>query len=123
MDADAVRDYLGGKVGAVEDYPFDAHLLVFKVRGKMFALMALNKSPAHVTLKCDPEEAEALRAAFRAIRPSDYMHKAHWSTVILDRTVPDDLLQGMLDGSHALVVQKLKKFEQAALQAGSTEEQ
>ena len=116
MDVGAVRDHLGGKAGAAEDYPFDAQTLVFKVSGKMYALIALDEDPSRITLKCDPEEAEAVRAAFPAVRPGHYMHRAHWNTVTLDGTVPADVLREMMDGSYDLVVRTLRKSEREALQ-------
>ena len=115
MDLTALCRHLASKRGAREDYPFDPETLVFKVGGKMFALVALDKEPPRVTLKCDPMEAEALRAAFPAVRPGYHLNKRHWNTVTVDATVPDEILREMMDDSYTLVVQTLKKAEREAL--------
>ena len=118
MNLDVGRQYLAAKPGATEDFPFDAHTLVFKVGGKMFALVALDKEPLQVSLKCDPEEAEGLRAAFAAVRPGYHLSKRHWNTVTLDGTVPDDIVHGMMDDSYALVVKSLTRAAREELAAG-----
>lgn len=55
--------------GAVEEFPFSEGVSVFKVRGKMFALTALAERPLRLSLKCEPEIAENLRASFPAVKP------------------------------------------------------
>jgi len=50
----------GAKPGAVEDYPFGDEVAVFKVAGKMFALVPLGEAPGSVSLKCDPGLAASL---------------------------------------------------------------
>ena len=58
------------KPGAVEDYPFGDDVAVFKVAGKMFALVSLGEAPGSVSLKCDPDLAIALRRRYPATRPA-----------------------------------------------------
>ena len=60
----------GAKPGAVEDYPFGDDTAVFKVAGKMFALVSLGQAPGSVSLKCDPDAAVGLRARYPAITAS-----------------------------------------------------
>lgn len=115
QDIDDVRRSLLGKPGVTEDYPFDAVTLVLRVGGKIFALIATDKSPLHVNLKCDPDEAEALRAEFPTVLPGYHMNKRHWNTVILDGTIPADRLREMMEDSYSLVVAKLKKSDREAL--------
>jgi hypothetical protein len=43
---------------------------VFKVAGKMFALVSLLGEPGSVNLKCDPDLALELRATHDAVRPA-----------------------------------------------------
>ena len=49
---------------AVEDFPFGEHVSVFKVGGKMFALLPFGADAVSVTLKCDPGRAESLRQKY-----------------------------------------------------------
>ena len=54
--------------GAYEDFPFGPETSVFKVEKKLFAISALGASPLKVSLKCEPQLAEELRAMPRAVR-------------------------------------------------------
>ncbi|HET9196964.1 MAG TPA: MmcQ/YjbR family DNA-binding protein, partial [Solirubrobacterales bacterium] len=47
-----------------ETFPFDAKTSGFKVAGKMFALSQLAEHPLRVSLKCEPQLAEQLRATW-----------------------------------------------------------
>jgi predicted DNA-binding protein (MmcQ/YjbR family) len=109
MDFETLRAYLAAKPGAVEEFPFDLVTLVFKVGGKMFALVATTDDPLRINLKCDPEKAELLRECFPAVLPGYYMNKRHWNTVVLDGSIADEDLLAMIDESYALVVQGLPK--------------
>lgn len=51
----------GAKPGSAEDYPFGDEVAVFKVAGRMFALVSLGPAPGSVSLKCDPGLAADLR--------------------------------------------------------------
>src|SRR5215469_11283660 len=72
------------KPGAAEDYPFGDEVAVFKVAGRMFALVPLGEMPGSVSLKCDPDLAVGLRARYAGVRPGYHLSKRHWNTVTLD---------------------------------------
>jgi predicted DNA-binding protein (MmcQ/YjbR family) len=101
--------------GAEETFPFGPQNSVFKVAGKMFALSALRSKPLRVSLKCEPELAEGLRAAHEAIGPGYHLNKRHWNTVMLDGSLPDQMVVEMIEDSYDLVVAKLSKSTQAKL--------
>ena len=61
MDAVEFREYCLTKPKATEGTPFGETVLVFKVAGKMFALMSLDGIPATANLKCNPDLALELR--------------------------------------------------------------
>ena len=111
---DEVLDLCSSLPGAVEDYPFGEGVAVFKVGGKMFALVPLEDAPT-VNLKCDPDRALELRARYAAVRPGYHQNKRHWNTIDLDGTVEDDELLDMVDHSYELVVDKLPKAERDRL--------
>jgi predicted DNA-binding protein (MmcQ/YjbR family) len=69
-----------------------------------------------MNLKCDPDEALALRDIFDAVLPGYHMNKAHWNTVVLDGSIPTGELERMIDRSFGLVVKGLKKTERLALE-------
>lgn len=99
--------------GATEDFPFGAGVSVFKVGGKMFALSALEASPLEVSLKCEPEVAEQLRRAYRAVQPGYHLNKRHWNTITLDGSLGDEMVADMIQDSHDLVVMGLPKRDRA----------
>lgn len=103
------------KPGSVEDYPFGDGAAVFKVAGKMFALVALDGSPGSVSLKCDPDLAADLRQKYPAVTPGYHLNKRHWNTVTLDGSVPDEELLELIDHSYQLVVARLPRTERAGL--------
>ncbi len=116
MDFEQCHKYLLQRPAAFKDYPFGPDVAVYKVHKKMFATLGHNKDIANMNLKCDPEEAMALRDIFEAVIPGYHMNKAHWNTVILDGSIPRGEIERMIDNSYALVVKSLKKAERMALE-------
>jgi predicted DNA-binding protein (MmcQ/YjbR family) len=112
----ALKQYLLSKPEAVEDFPFGPDAAVYKVLGKMFALVFQQQGEWRVNLKCDPREALELRHVFEAVLPGYHMNKAHWNTVRLDGSLPMGEFERMVDNSYALVVKGLKKAERRGLE-------
>lgn len=102
-----LRRYCLAKPGAEEDFPFDPVTSVMKVGGKMFALVSLDESPTRINLKGDPNDNEILRQQFPAIIPGYHMNKLHWNTLILDGSLPDELILDQIDTSYRLVFDSL----------------
>ncbi len=103
MNIEELREYCIGKRGVTEELPFDEDTLVFKVMGKMFLLTDL-ENPDSINVKCDPLKAIELRERYPAVQPGYHMNKRHWNTVLLDGSVPDDLIFQWIDESYDLVV-------------------
>ena len=116
MNLDFTRAYLMAKGGATEEWPFDPETPVYKVMGKMFALLAPEQSPLRITLKCEPDHALMLRDVYPAVIPGYYMNKQHWNTIVLDGTISDDEIEEMIDESYDLVVKGLTKATQRDLE-------
>ncbi len=100
---------------AVETYPFDEVTMVIKVMNKMFALVSLDDDPLRINLKCDPDDAQVLRNLYSSIIPGYHMNKEHWNTVILDGSIPEAMLEDLIDDSYKLVVKGLKKSDREKL--------
>jgi predicted DNA-binding protein (MmcQ/YjbR family) len=109
VTADELRDWCLGLAGAEETFPFNASTSVFKVGGKMFALSALSDEPLGVSVKCDPDYAEELRATRRSIVPGYHLNKRHWITVTLGGDAGDDLVRELIAESHALVAPRPRR--------------
>ena len=104
-----------GFPGAVEEYPFGTITAVYKVEGKIFALSALGSRPLAVSLKCEPELAEQLRAAHEEIVPGYHLNKRHWNTVTVDGTLSDRMVRDMVEDSYDLIVAALPRAKREAL--------
>ena len=112
---DQVIDLCSSLPGALEDYPFGSDVAVFKIEGKMFALVSLTEEPGTVNLKCHPEWALELRARNEAVRPGYHQNKRYWNTVELDGTIEDAELRDMIDHSYELVVSGLPRTQRDRL--------
>ena len=112
---DALRDLCLTFHGSEETFPFGFETSVFKVAGKVFALSRLEGEPLSVSLKCDPMLAEQLRAAHPCITPGYHLNKRHWNTVVLDGSLPEQMVADMVEDSYDLVVSKLSRARQRAL--------
>jgi predicted DNA-binding protein (MmcQ/YjbR family) len=102
-----LRHHLLSFNGAEETFPFGPETSVFKVAGKMFALSQLGADSLRVSLKCEPELAEALRVAHAAVIPGYHLNKRHWNTVIIDGSLPEQMIKDMIEDSYDLVVSQL----------------
>jgi predicted DNA-binding protein (MmcQ/YjbR family) len=112
---DRVMAACGTKPGSAEDYPFGDEVAVFKVAGKMFALVPLGPAPGSVSLKCDPGLAADLRGRYAAITPGYHLNKRHWNTVALDGSVPDEEVLELVDHSYDLVLVGLTRAQREQL--------
>jgi len=103
MDIEAIREYIISKPGVTESLPFNDTALVFKVNGKMFALLDLSEDGRGISLKCDPEKAIELREQYPEVTPAWHFNKIHWNGVKIDGLVSDKLIIEWIDHSYDLV--------------------
>ncbi len=111
MDREAALRVCRSIPGATEGFPFGAGALVFKVGGKMFAILGADD----LSLKCDPGLALALREQFPAVTAGYHLDKRHWNTIALDGSVPDDHLHEWIQDSYDLVLAGLTRAQRATL--------
>ena len=117
MDLQQAKDYMLGKPATRLDYPFTPDVMVFKVKDKMFATLAIRDDGiANMNLKCDPDEALALRDIFPSVLPGYHMNKKHWNTVLLDGSIPAGEIERMIDNSFLLVVKGMKKADRVSVE-------
>lgn len=115
MDFLSAQQYLSGKPQARENFPFGPEVAVYKVCHKMFATLTVESGLPRVNLKCDPDEALALRDKFPAVQPGHHMNKKHWNTVYLDGSINNADIARMIDNSYDLVVNNLPTDERVKL--------
>lgn len=114
MDIGSIRNYCLKKSGVTEELPFDEDSPVYKVMGKIFAIINLT-TPFSINLKCDPEKAIELRERFDAVAPGYHMNKIHWITIELESNIPTKLINDWIDHSYELVVNGLPKKDKNKL--------
>lgn len=88
--------------------------LVFKVGGKMFAVVGTDDKMGGVSFKAAPESFHIL-TQLPGIIPAPYLARAGWVRMESLTTLPDDQLAAYLARAHALVRATLPKKVQAAL--------
>ena len=121
MNIDVVRDHCLSKKAATESFPFDENTLVFKVIGKMFAMIPLNnwdKGEASITLKCDPSYTIELRDEYESIYAGPYVSNKHWNTIAIykNELSPKFILE-LIDHSYEMVVKNMTKKLQRELES------
>jgi len=112
MDVPAdLERYVLAKKASCKSFPFGEDVAVYKVMGKMFALIG----EKGLNLKCDPDEALIWRSMYESVIPAYHMNKEHWNTIMLDGSLPNDLIYQWVDASYALVVKKMRKLDRDKL--------
>jgi predicted DNA-binding protein (MmcQ/YjbR family) len=106
MDIEEVRLYCLEKKSVTEGFPFGDDPLVFKVGGKMFALLNL-VGELRLNLKCDPERAIDLRERYQEVIPGYHMSKKHWNTIKMGTGISSSLIKEWIDHSYDLILMSL----------------
>lgn len=114
-----IYEYLEKRPGAQVDFKAEWQWTRYMIDGRMFAAICKNERGEDwfITIKLDPTEGSLLRDAFAGVFPGYYMDKRHWNSVYLDGDVPDEMMRGLLNKSHALIFAKLSKRRQAEISA------
>jgi len=115
MNAEDLRTYCLSKKNVEESFPFGEQTLVFKVSGKIFALVSIEAGDLSMNLKCDPALAIELRETYPAVQPGYHMNKKHWNTIYLDGSIKDQQILKWVDHSYELVVNSLPRKMKASI--------
>ncbi len=113
MDRDGVRSICLGLAGATENVQWGSDL-VFKVAGKMFAVMNLEPGPVALSFKCSPEDFQDLGERPGCL-PAPYLARAQWIALERLDALPAREVQRLLRQSYDLVVARLPKKARASL--------
>jgi predicted DNA-binding protein (MmcQ/YjbR family) len=112
--ATAAKAWLEAKPGAVVEPSPAPGALIYKVMGKMFAILTTRNLEA-VSLKCDPHLAEILREQYAGVGHRYHLDRRHWISVRLDADVPLDEIERLVAQSYDLVCAKLTRAQKAEL--------
>ena len=89
-----------------QDAPFhdpNWQLVRIKSSKKVFLWTYEKDGYINLNVKADPEWRDYWRSAFVSVTAGYHLNKEHWSTIILDGTVPDDAIKNMIDESYRMV--------------------
>lgn len=103
MDLKTVEEYTLSMPNARLDYPFGKNTAVYKVKDKMFALIAEKSDPLSISLKCDPILAETLRAKYDTVMPGYHLNKKRWNTIVLTGQLGWNEIKDLIKHSYDLV--------------------
>ena len=115
MNIEEIREYCIAKPEVTEEFPFNETALVFKVAGKMFALLDLSEDSRGISLKCDPKLAIELRELHPEVTPAWHFNKQHWNGVNFKGSISNSQLKEWIDHSYAIVVDSLPKSKRETL--------
>nr|WP_297707786.1 methylated-DNA--[protein]-cysteine S-methyltransferase [uncultured Butyrivibrio sp.] len=63
----------------------------------------------NLNLKVDPEWRDLWRRTYKSVLPAYHQNKEHWNTVILNGSVPEDVIKRMIAESYDLVTDSPSK--------------
>lgn len=101
-----IAEYLLSMPNAQLDFPFGEQVAVYKVDGKMFALVQEGSDPVKISLKCDPALAVVLRDRYESVMPGYHLNKKHWNTLLLTGQLEWNEVQDLIRHSYNLVAAK-----------------
>ncbi len=108
MNVETIREYCLAKPLVTEDMAFGPGGVLFRVYGKIFAYIDLER-PYLVVTKCNPDRAISLRDRYAGITGAWHWNKRYWNDVRFDADVPDELILELVDHSLDEVLKKLPK--------------
>lgn len=107
MDLDAIRKYCLSLPHATEGMQWGDNLL-FRIGEKIFAIVALDRTPPQLSFKCTPEEFADL-VEREGIIPAPYLARNHWVLVETPDALPRAELKRLIRDSYDMVEAKLPK--------------
>lgn len=89
-----------------KDIPFhDDNWVLIRVKGSKKAFLWTYERDGFINLnvKVNPETRDFWRMHYDSVIPAYHQNKEHWSTIILDGSIPDDAVKVMIDESYDMV--------------------
>ena len=78
-------------------------LVRVKNSGKAFLWTYEKDGFININVKVDAEWRDLWRKTYKAVVPAYHQNKEHWNTIILDDSIPDDVIKRMIAESYDLV--------------------
>jgi len=103
ITSEVVSEHLLGMLGVAVEYPFDESTAVYKKSDMMFALVAEDKLPVRLSVRCDPQLSKILQEKYESVMPGDRLDKKYWITIVLSGQIAWDDIVGLITHSYNLV--------------------
>jgi predicted DNA-binding protein (MmcQ/YjbR family) len=113
MDIDWVRQYCLSLPHTTEKVQWQDDL-VFKVGGKMYAVVALEPGGHWLSFKSTPEEFADL-VERPGVIPAPYLARAHWVSLETGSALPRAEIERLLGRAYDLILEKLPRKTRASL--------
>jgi predicted DNA-binding protein (MmcQ/YjbR family) len=116
-DKTEYANYLLSLRSVEEDFPFGPETQVFKIKGKMFALIGYRNDKYFLNLKAKPDDVLFLIDQFDSVTAGYHMNKKHWISVEIGHQENLGMVEGLIDESYNIVKSSLSKKLQAEIEA------
>lgn len=91
---------------ASDSMPFGDDFVVFKISGKIFAILNIKQKPIKISCKVLPDINMELQEKYNDVEPGYHLNKKHWATIRVGGDFPDDNIKELIEQSYKLVSNK-----------------
>lgn len=110
MNVEEFREFCLSLPGSSEKMPFQAFraaqsILAFYVRGRIFCFFDIGRFDT-CTIKCDPEQADELKARYTAVGNPYNMNRKHWISLRFNDDMPDNEIKRWVGNSYDIISRK-----------------
>lgn len=116
VNIERVREYCMSLPQATESLQWGDDL-VFKIGGKMFAVLVLKPAPVWLSFKCTPEEFAELTERPGVI-PAPYSARYYWVALETEEALGENELRRLVRNSYQQVLETLPRRTRLALGEG-----
>ena len=98
--------------GTYEDQPFDDlnwTCMRHSSNKKIFAMIFEHEGRIWLNIKNDPAWGDFWRREYSSVVPAYHMNKLHWSSIILDGSVDEDVIRRIISDSYDLTAPRRVK--------------
>lgn len=115
MNIEKVRQYCLSKPHATEDMPFGDGYVTFRIAGKIFCGIALERGKV-VQLKWNPDEFDEVIDTYPYVHQAWHWHKRHMIQFDFDEyPVSESVAHQLIDRAYSYVVNRLPRKTRIAL--------
>ncbi|WP_239256382.1 MmcQ/YjbR family DNA-binding protein [Listeria ilorinensis] len=112
-----IHQALIGHPAVVHTYKEEWGAHRYHVEGKLIGMLGTeNEGRPILTLRCDPQKSEILRAENPHILSGYYMDKRTYISVLLEEETEQQLIMELIDHAYGQAFRMLPKYKQRAIQ-------